>query len=139
MVCACVCSYNLRYEKRVTYIKVLMNFVPFWETCRNCLLLSSLYVLLSNLCLEFEKPDATCMHTQFFPYLECLCDHLLFIVFILFFPVIFTVGLLPQVDTFIIYVGEQIDINIFGGTGKQKMIDLLCHDIACMYVKFIYV
>ena len=46
----------------------------------------------------------------------------LFIVFILFFPVIFTVGLLPQVDTFIIYVCEQIDINIYGGTGKQRKV-----------------
>ena len=59
--------------------------------------------------------------TIILPYLECLSAFvifLLFIVFILFFPVIFTIGLLPQVDTFITYVCEQIDINVYGGTGK---------------------
>ena len=40
-------------------------------------------------------------------------------VFALCFPVIFLFGLLPQVNTFIMCVLEQIDMHIFGGTGKN--------------------
>lgn len=36
--------------------------------------------------------------------------------FILAFPIIFILGLLPQITTFIIYVLEQIDIHFFGST-----------------------
>lgn len=37
-------------------------------------------------------------------------------VFILSFPVIFSFGLLPQINTFCMYLVEQIDIHMFGGT-----------------------
>lgn len=39
-------------------------------------------------------------------------------VFALCFPVIFLFGLLPQVNTFAMCLLEQIDMHIFGGTGK---------------------
>ena len=38
--------------------------------------------------------------------------------FILGFPLIFLVGLLPQVNTFAMYVLEQLDMHVFGGNGK---------------------
>jgi len=41
------------------------------------------------------------------------------VVFILCFPLIFTLGLLPQVNTFIMYLLEQIDMHVFGGNGKS--------------------
>ena len=34
--------------------------------------------------------------------------------FILAFPIIFTLGLLPQINTALMYLLEQIDIQIFG-------------------------
>lgn len=37
-------------------------------------------------------------------------------IFILSFPLIFSFGLLPQVDTFAIYLMEQFEIHVFGGT-----------------------
>ena len=43
-------------------------------------------------------------------------------VFILFFPILFVWGLLPQADTFLIYLVEQIDMHIFGGTGQDMYI-----------------
>ena len=39
-------------------------------------------------------------------------------VFLLCFPLIFTWGLLPQVNTFTMYVLEQIEMHIFGGNGE---------------------
>lgn len=50
--------------------------------------------------------------------LDIISYFLSFAVFILCFPVIFTVGLLPQVNTFFIYTLEQIEMHIFGGNGK---------------------
>ncbi|XP_014673799.1 PREDICTED: pecanex-like protein 1 [Priapulus caudatus] len=47
------------------------------------------------------------------------CD--LIKVFILCFPVIFTLGLLPQVNTFSTYLLEQIDIHCFGGTATTGL------------------
>lgn len=41
-------------------------------------------------------------------------------VFALCFPVIFLFGLLPQVNTFVMCLLEQIDMHIFGGTGKGR-------------------
>uniref|UniRef100_A0A8C6V2B6 Pecanex-like protein n=1 Tax=Neogobius melanostomus TaxID=47308 RepID=A0A8C6V2B6_9GOBI len=40
----------------------------------------------------------------------------LVIVFTLLFPFIFFVGLLPQVNTFVMYLFEQLDIHVFGAT-----------------------
>ena len=41
--------------------------------------------------------------------------------FILFFPLIFTFGFLPQIDTFIMYVLEQVDIHLFGGNATSSL------------------
>ena len=38
--------------------------------------------------------------------------------FILGFPLIFLVGLLPQVNTFLMYALEQVDMHVFGGNGR---------------------
>ncbi|KAG8189936.1 hypothetical protein JTE90_009077 [Oedothorax gibbosus] len=43
------------------------------------------------------------------------------VVFVLFFPVIFSLGLLPQVNTFLMYLIEQIDIHLFGGTATTSL------------------
>ncbi|MCI4376913.1 hypothetical protein PGIGA_G00193920 [Pangasianodon gigas] len=45
----------------------------------------------------------------------------LVIVFILCFPVIFFAGLLPQVNTFLMYLFEQIDIHVFGGNACTSL------------------
>lgn len=43
-------------------------------------------------------------------------------VFALCFPVIFLFGLLPQVNTFVMCLLEQIDMHVFGGSGKGNSI-----------------
>lgn len=40
------------------------------------------------------------------------------LILILSFPIIFTIGLLPQITTFIIYLLEQIDIHLMGSTAS---------------------
>ena len=49
--------------------------------------------------------------------------HNIFIsVFILFLPVLFTIGLLPQVNTFLMYVLEQTEIHVFGGSATTSLL-----------------
>ncbi|XP_034530991.1 pecanex-like protein 1 isoform X3 [Notolabrus celidotus] len=49
----------------------------------------------------------------------------LVIVFILCFPIIFFVGLLPQVNTFVMYLFEQLDIHVFGGNASTSLLSAL--------------
>jgi hypothetical protein len=35
------------------------------------------------------------------------------------FPIIFLFGLLPQINTFLMYVLEQLEMHVFGGNGTD--------------------
>nr|XP_014349145.1 PREDICTED: pecanex-like protein 3 [Latimeria chalumnae] len=54
-----------------------------------------------------------------------LCAREVVIVFILCFPVIFLLGLLPQVNTFLMYLLEQVDMHAFGGTATTSPLSAL--------------
>lgn len=45
--------------------------------------------------------------------------------FILFFPLWFSLGLFPQIDTFVMYFLEQIDMHIFGGNAMSSLLGSL--------------
>ncbi|XP_038640378.1 pecanex-like protein 1 isoform X6 [Scyliorhinus canicula] len=45
--------------------------------------------------------------------------------FTLCFPVIFFIGLLPQVNTFVMYLCEQFDIHLFGGNATTNLLAAL--------------
>ncbi|XP_070614520.1 pecanex-like protein 1 isoform X2 [Erythrolamprus reginae] len=49
----------------------------------------------------------------------------LVMVFILCFPIVFFIGLLPQVNTFVMYLCEQLDIHVFGGNATTSLIAAL--------------
>ncbi|KAL1789863.1 pecanex 1 isoform X1 [Sigmodon hispidus] len=49
----------------------------------------------------------------------------LVIVFTLCFPIVFFIGLLPQVNTFVMYLCEQLDIHIFGGNATTSLVAAL--------------
>ncbi|XP_074091926.1 pecanex-like protein 1 isoform X2 [Macrotis lagotis] len=49
----------------------------------------------------------------------------LVIVFTLCFPIVFFVGLLPQVNTFVMYLCEQLDIHVFGGNATTSLLAAL--------------
>ncbi|XP_075700089.1 pecanex-like protein 1 isoform X8 [Rhinoderma darwinii] len=49
----------------------------------------------------------------------------LVVVFTLCFPVVFFIGLLPQVNTFVMYLCEQVDIHVFGGNATTSLLAAL--------------
>ena len=61
--------------------------------------------------------------------------YLFFVVsaFMLLLPAIFLLGLLPQINTFLIYVCEQIEVHVFGGTGLISC--MLCYIGMILHVK----
>ncbi|XP_043929424.1 pecanex-like protein 1 [Protopterus annectens] len=46
-------------------------------------------------------------------------------VFTLCFPAVFFIGLLPQVNTFMMYICEQLDIHVFGGNATTSLASAL--------------
>lgn len=52
------------------------------------------------------------------------------LILILSFPVIFLLGLLPQITTFVIYILEQIDIHFFGSTAATLGLKSAAYSIA---------
>jgi hypothetical protein len=42
--------------------------------------------------------------------------------FLLCFPIVFSLGLFPQINTFLMYLLEQIDIHIFGGNATSSLL-----------------
>lgn len=48
------------------------------------------------------------------------CDFI--INFILVFPLLFSLGLFPQINTFLMYLLEQIDMHLFGGNAMSSLL-----------------
>lgn len=46
-------------------------------------------------------------------------------VFLLCFPIIFSLGLFPQINTFLMYLLEQIDMHVFGGNAAGSLLGKL--------------
>uniref|UniRef100_A0A6A7FS33 Pecanex-like protein n=4 Tax=Hirondellea gigas TaxID=1518452 RepID=A0A6A7FS33_9CRUS len=61
-----------------------------------------------------------------------------FLYFLLSFPLLFSLGLLPQVNTFLMYALEQIDIHVFGGNATTSLSSAFycvlrsCLAVACL-------
>uniref|UniRef100_A0A8C3RND9 Pecanex-like protein n=1 Tax=Chelydra serpentina TaxID=8475 RepID=A0A8C3RND9_CHESE len=58
-----------------------------------------------------------------FPY--SLFSPFFSVVFTLCFPIVFFIGLLPQVNTFVMYLCEQLDIHVFGGNATTSLLAAL--------------
>ncbi|GLV35789.1 pecanex [Carabus blaptoides fortunei] len=88
------------------------------------------FCLFSGLILLFHASiENHAYHTAFTLYgvhftnrelLVMTRDVLLYL--ILFFPVLFSLGLLPQINTFTMYLLEQLDMHVFGGNAVCSLI-----------------
>ena len=54
--------------------------------------------------------------------------------FLLCLPAIFTLGLLPQVNTFVMYILEQVEIHVFGGTGMLQKYPVVMLALSVVHV-----
>eukprot|EP00117_Sycon_ciliatum_P031967 scpid4339/ scgid0624/ Pecanex-like protein 1; Pecanex homolog len=55
-------------------------------------------------------------------------------IFVLCFPAVFTLGLLPQFNIFVLYTLEQIDLHVFGGNGTSGLSAAIFVNIRTMII-----
>ncbi|KAH9427003.1 hypothetical protein DERP_014979 [Dermatophagoides pteronyssinus] len=85
--------------------------------------LVSAIILLSNDCYNNYSPRMDNIYFEIYGFNLINRDLFLTIsniaqTFILIFPLLFMFGLLPQFNTFVMYIFEHIDIHLFGGTAS---------------------
>ena len=99
---------------------VLYSRPVYFVLCCSVVLLIQLYLDSS-----MEWPSFVICGVDFTNHL--MLHHLrdFFLLFILFFPLIFSLGLLPQVNTFLMYLLEQTDIHVFGGNATTSLTSAL--------------
>lgn len=86
-------------------------------------LCSSIVILLHNqLNKETSYPLFAFLGTTFSNVDVMIAVRDFLIKFILFFPLLFSLGLFPQINTFILYLLEQIDMYIFGGNAMSSLL-----------------
>lgn len=86
------------------------------------------FCIFSSIILLLHVNVTTDSHANKFYQLEFKNQNVIsfmrdfFLKFILFFPILFSLGLFPQVNTFILYFLEQIDMHIFGGNAMSSLL-----------------
>ncbi|XP_023297123.2 protein pecanex [Lucilia cuprina] len=96
---------------------------------------SGLLLIFQRLKVEYDmaaikgepQPEYTFFGIEFQPaQVNSLVLQALYI-FLLSFPLIFSLGLFPQINTFTMYLMEQIDMHVFGGNAAGSLIgSVLC-------------
>lgn len=72
-----------------------------------------------------EKQTDIFLYLSTFPPFQVLMARDIVYSFILFFPVIFVLGLLPQINTFLMYLLEQVDIHLLGGNATSSLLSAI--------------
>lgn len=100
--------------------------------CTGLMLLSHRIASESN---NSTKPitlfGIACYQREFFLNLQYILS-----IMLLAFPIFFSLGLFPQINTFIMYLLEQIDMHVFGGNAvcslASSFISILRSIVACL-------
>ena len=61
------------------------------------------------------------------------------LIFLLVFPVIFSLGLFPQINTFLMYLCEHVDIHLFGGNASTSLVSSiysLCRSLVTVIILY---
>lgn len=82
---------------------------------------ASIVLCLHSNISEEASPDASLYDMKFSNTDLLIAIRDFFVGFILFFPFLFSLGLFPQINTFLLYILEQIDMHIFGGNAMSSL------------------
>ncbi|KAH6924752.1 hypothetical protein HPB50_023787 [Hyalomma asiaticum] len=103
------------------YNRVVLYSRPVYF-CLCCSMLMLVQFLLDS---NIEYPQVTLYGVRLVTHAAVSWARSFLIVFILAFPVTFSLGLLPQVNTFVTYLLEQIDMNLFGGSATTGLVSAI--------------
>ncbi|KAG7207181.1 hypothetical protein KM043_008869 [Ampulex compressa] len=87
------------------------------------------YILCSGFILIFNESLRNFRSTEFRVYGLRIADYdvilqirNVLLIFLLCFPIVFSLGLFPQINTFLMYLCEHIDIHLFGGNATTSLV-----------------
>ncbi|XP_074039325.1 pecanex isoform X2 [Leptinotarsa decemlineata] len=84
----------------------------------------SLLILIVDSCILYETKENGYNLNAFSltPQQMLLIFRDFLVIFILLFPVLFSLGLFPQINTFVMYILEQVDMHLFGGNAMSSLL-----------------
>ncbi|CAK9799436.1 Pecanex-like protein 1 [Anthophora quadrimaculata] len=104
------------------------------------------YILCSGFILIFNESLRNFKTSEFRIYGLRIADYdiilqirNILLIFLLCFPIIFSLGLLPQINTFLMYLCEHVDIHLFGGNATTSLISsIYCLSRSIVTVVILY-
>lgn len=104
------------------------------------------YVLCSGFVLIFNESLRNFKASEFRIYGFKVADydvilqiHNILLNFLLCFPIVFSLGLFPQINTFLMYLCEHIDIHLFGGNATTSLVSsiyCLCRSVVTVLILY---
>lgn len=104
------------------------------------------YILCSSLILAFNEIPRNFKSSDFRVYGLRVADYDLILqvrnillIFLLCFPIVFSLGLFPQINTFLMYVCEHLDIHLFGGNATTSLVSslyCLCRSLIAVLILY---
>lgn len=104
------------------------------------------YILCSGFILIFNESLRNFKTSEFRIYGLRVADYdvilqirNILLIFLLCFPIVFSLGLLPQINTFLMYLCEHIDIHLFGGNATTSLLSsvyCLCRSIVTVVILY---
>lgn len=86
------------------------------------ILTTSLILILELSLNNFKGSDFRIYGLQIFDYNVILQARNVLLIFLLCFPIVFSLGLFPQINTFLMYLCEHLDIHLFGGNATTSLV-----------------
>lgn len=104
------------------------------------------YIICTGLILIFNEALKNFKPTEFRVYGFRVADYdvmmhvrNVLLIFLLAFPLIFSLGLFPQINTFLMYLCEHIDIHLFGGNATTSLVSsiyCLCRSVVTVLILY---
>uniref|UniRef100_A0A1Y1JUR7 Pecanex-like protein n=2 Tax=Photinus pyralis TaxID=7054 RepID=A0A1Y1JUR7_PHOPY len=120
----CSCQYSLLKSVQPDAASPTHGFnrvIAYSRPIYFCLLSSIILILHASIAHESYDTAFTVYGVNFTNKNILVCIREFIVNFMLFFPVIFSLGLFPQINTFSMYVLEQIDMFMFGGNAMCSL------------------
>ncbi|KYM94892.1 Pecanex-like protein 1 [Cyphomyrmex costatus] len=103
------------------------------------ILCSSLILIFNEVLRNFKSSDFRVYGLRVADYDLILQVRNILLIFLLCFPIIFSLGLFPQINTFLMYVCEHLDIHLFGGNATTSLVSsvyCLCRSVIAVLILY---
>ncbi|OXU21584.1 hypothetical protein TSAR_015155 [Trichomalopsis sarcophagae] len=93
------------------------------------ILCTSIILILESSLKNFKNSEFRVYGMQILDYNVIVQTRNVLLIFLLCFPIVFSLGLFPQINTFLMYLCEHTDIHLFGGNATTSLVS----SIYCLF------